>query len=97
MVSPSNLGGVPVLSLPIFIWYFANCSLNPVDGFSSKRPAGIWFSPICISPFKKVPVVKINSLHLISVPFWDKKPTTLFSLSSNINFTTGSAITVKFL
>ncbi len=40
--------------------YFFNCSLNPVVGFSLYRPAGVCFSPTCIKPFKKVPVVSIN-------------------------------------
>ena len=34
----------------------------------TQIPAGICVSPICIKPFKNVPVVKINSLHLISFP-----------------------------
>ena len=49
IVSPSSLGGVPVLSLPICNLNFSNCSLNPVEGFSSNRPAGVCFFPIRIN------------------------------------------------
>ena len=40
IVLASNLGGVPVFNLPILKSYFSNCSLKPVEGFSSYLPAG---------------------------------------------------------
>ena len=61
----SNLGGVPVLSLPIAKLNFSNCSLKPVVGFSLNLPAGVFSLPICIKPFKNVPVVSISLLHEI--------------------------------
>ena len=64
----SNLGGVPVFNLPILKLNFSSCSLKPVDGFSSYLPAGVFFSPICIRPFKNVPVVRIILDDLISLP-----------------------------
>ena len=68
IVRASNLGGVPVFNLPILKLYFSNCSLKPVDGFSLNLPAGVFSSPICIKPFKKVPVVRIILDDLISFP-----------------------------
>ena len=68
IVLASSLGGVPVLSLPILKSYFLSCSLKPVDGFSSNLPAGVLSSPICIKPFKKVPVVSINLEHKTFLP-----------------------------
>jgi len=61
----SSLGGVPVLSLPIAKLNFSNCSLKPVVGFSLNLPAGVFSSPICIRPFKNVPVVSISLLQEI--------------------------------
>ena len=93
IVLASNLGGVPVLSLPILNLYFANCSLKPVLGFSLNLPAGVFLSPICIYPFKKVPVVKINFLQITLFPFNVKKP--LIELFLNINLITGSEKMLK--
>ena len=86
--STSNLGGVPVFNLPILKLYFSNCSLNPVEGFSLYLPAGVFSSPICIKPFKKVPVVRIILDALISLPDWVEKP--IISLFLKLNFITGS-------
>ena len=88
MVLASNLGGVPVFNLPILKSYFANCSLKPVEGFSSYLPAGVLSSPICIKPFKKVPVVSINLLHDTFLPSFVSKP--FIALLLKINFITGS-------
>ena len=74
MVLESSLGGVPVFNLPILKLYFSNCSLKPVLGFSLNLPAGVISSPICINPFKNVPVVKINLLQLTLLPFCVIKP-----------------------
>ena len=63
IVLASNLGGVPVLSLPILKSYFLSCSLKPVlRAFHQTFQQEFVSSPICIKPFKKVPVVKINFL-----------------------------------
>jgi hypothetical protein len=66
IVLASSLGGVPVFNLPILKSYFSSCSLKPVEGFSLNLPAGVLSSPICIKPFKKVPVVRIIFDALIS-------------------------------
>ena len=39
---PSS-SGVPVFNLPILKLYLSSCSLNPVEGFSSNLPAGVFF------------------------------------------------------
>ena len=62
------LGGVPVFNLPIVKLCFFNCSLKPVEGFSLNLPAGVFSSPICIRPFKNVPVVSISLLQEIFFP-----------------------------
>ena len=80
IVLESNLGGVPVFNLPILKLHFFNCSLKPVLGFSLKRPAGVLSSPICINPFKNVPVVKINLLQLILLSFDVTNPLITFFL-----------------
>ena len=59
IVRASSLEGVPVFSLPNLKSYFSNCSLKPVEGFSSNLPAGSFCSPICIRPLRNVPVVRI--------------------------------------
>ena len=69
MVLESSLGGVPVLSLPILKLCLVNCSDKPMDALSLNLPADVLSSPICMRPFKKVPVVKINLEHNISLPF----------------------------
>ena len=51
-----------------------------IEGLSPTLPASCFSEPILINPCKKVPVVKINSLHLISAPLWQIKPKTLFLL-----------------
>ena len=89
----SSLGGVPVFNLPILKLYFFNCSLKPVDGFSLNLPAGVLLSPICIKPFKKVPVVNIIFEDLISFPDCVIKP--IISLLLKINLITGSEKMLK--
>ena len=71
----SNLGGVPVFNLPILKLYFSSCSLNPVEGFSLNLPAANFSSPICIKPFKKVPVVRIILDDFTYLPDWVANPT----------------------
>ena len=39
-----------------------------MEGFSLYLPAGVFSLPICINPFKKVPVVSITLDDLISLP-----------------------------
>ena len=89
----SSRGGVPVLSLPILKLYFLNSSLKPVLGFSLNLPAGVLSLPICIKPFKKVPVVRINLLHLTLFPFSVINP--FISLLEKIKLTTGSEKMLK--
>ena len=43
-------------------------------GFSLYLPAGVRLSPIWIRPFKNVPVVRINLLQFILLPFNVIKP-----------------------
>ena len=82
MVLESSLGGVPVFNLPILKLYFSNCSLNPVEGFSSYLPAGVLSSPMCIKPFKKVPVVSISLEHKTFLPSLVINPVIAFLLKS---------------
>ena len=93
MVLESNLGGVPVFNLPILKLYFCNCSLKPVLGFSLNRPAGVFSSPIWISPFKNVPVVRINLLQLTLYPLSVINP--FIVLFEKINLITGSEKMLK--
>ena len=68
MVFLFNLGGVPVLSLPTFkgrdLSFFASLSLEG----SPKRPPEDWSRPVCRTPPRKVPVVKIIAPPKISSP-----------------------------
>ena len=64
-----------------------------MDALSLNLPADVLSSPICIRPFKKVPVVKINLEHNISLPFSVWKPLILFL--SKIKPIMGSEKTVK--
>ncbi len=93
IVLASSLGGVPVFNRPILNSYFSNCSLKPVLGFSLYLPAGVRSSPICINPFKKVPVVSIILLQLTFLPFNVRKP--FIVLFEKINFITGSEKMLK--
>ena len=88
IVRESNLGGVPVFNLPISKLNFFNCSLKPVVGFSLYLPAGVCFSPTCIKPFKKVPVVSISLDILIFLPDLVMNP--VITYFSNINSITVS-------
>jgi hypothetical protein len=92
-VRASSLGGVPVFNLPILKLYFSNCSLNPVEGFSLNLPAGICSSPICIKPFKNVPVVKIILDEIIFLPDFVVKLFIVFLLK--LNLITGSEKMLK--
>jgi len=56
-------------------------------------PAGVLLSPICINPFKNVPVVKINLLQLTLLPLAVINP--FITLFAKINLITGSEIIVK--
>ena len=64
-----------------------------MDALSLNLPADVLSSPICMRPFKKVPVVKINLEHNISLPFSVWKPLILFL--SKIKPIIGSEKTVK--
>ena len=64
-----------------------------MDALSLNLPAEVLSSPICIRPFKKVPVVKINLEHNISLPFSVWKPLILFL--SKMKPVIGSEKTVK--
>ena len=64
-----------------------------MDALSLNLPADVLSSPICIRPFKKVPVVKINLEHNISLPFSVWKPLILFL--SKMKPVIGSEKTVK--
>ena len=79
---------MPVFNLPILKLYFFNCSLKPVDGFSLYLPAGVFSSPMCIKPFKKVPVVRIIFDDLTSLP--DRVVNPIISLFLKLNLITGS-------
>ncbi len=58
IVRPSSRGGVPVLSRPSAKPARRKVCDRPSDGASPTRPAGIFSSPIWISPPRKVPVVR---------------------------------------
>ena len=65
----SNLGGVPVLSLPTFkfkpLSFFASWSLEG----SPTLPPDDCSRPVCITPPRNVPVVKITESEKNSSPF----------------------------
>ena len=60
MVLPSNLGGVPVLSLPVCTPSDCRRCDNPIAGASSIRPAGILSKPLYINPLRNVPAVMMT-------------------------------------
>ena len=62
-------GGVPVFNLPIENFKDWMVSASLIEGLSPTLPADLVFEPILICPLKNVPVVKINLLHLILLPF----------------------------
>ena len=53
----NNLGGVPVLSLPIDNFSFSIFFANAIEGLSPTLPAAEALLPSLINPLKKVPVV----------------------------------------
>ena len=61
----NNLGGVPVLSLPIENFSSFNLFASLIDGLSPTLPAWVLFFPSLIIPLKKVPVVKTTEEQLI--------------------------------
>ena len=67
-VLPSSLGGVPVFSLPNLSGKDLSFSANLLLGLSPFLPPGFFFSPVCITPPKKVPVVSITLSPLIFCP-----------------------------
>ena len=77
---PSTLGGVPVFILPDSKPKLNKSSVIPVDALSPALPPPNCLSPICIVPFKKVPLVNTTDLDLISMPRDVLTPTT-FSFS----------------
>ncbi|MDT4865753.1 hypothetical protein FQZ97_1005760 [compost metagenome] len=68
IVRPSRRGGVPVLSRPTAKPRPRKVSESPSAGFSPMRPAGIFFSPIWIRPFRNVPVVNTTAAQESSRP-----------------------------
>ena len=76
-VSPSSLGGVPVFSLPTgksnALSFFASLLLAG----SPILPPDSWCSPVCITPPKKVPVVKMTLFAFMVVPESSSTPLTL--------------------
>ena len=42
-------------------------SASSADGGSSTRPAGLVSEPMCVSPFRNVPVVTISARHPIRI------------------------------
>ena len=74
---PSIRGGVPVFIRPLSNPSPTNCSVIPVEDLSPALPPPNFFSPMCISPFKKVPFVKTTALALISEPSAVSTPTHL--------------------
>ncbi len=68
MDEESSLGGVPVFKRDNLKPLFTIDSVKSIEGFSPKRPAEYFLSPIWINPLKKVPEHTINAEVLISLP-----------------------------
>lgn len=62
------LGGVPVFNLPILRPSPFMESLSIVLGNSPTLPPEVFKSPVCIKPFKKVPVVITTAFDSINAP-----------------------------
>ena len=74
MVRPSSRGGVPVFRRPSAKPAARACVDRPIAGASPTRPAGICFSPIWMSPRRKVPVVSTTAPAVISRPSAEPEP-----------------------
>ena len=78
ILSRFNRGWVPVFKRPSSNPAARNDCDNFVEGFSPTLPAGRLSSPICIRPFKKVPVVMTMESHWNSSPLAVRIPLTSF-------------------
>ena len=65
IVSFFNLGGVPVFNLPVLNPNSVKFSVSPADFSSPTLPPEIDFRPVCISPFKNVPQVRMTAFAAI--------------------------------
>ena len=73
-------GGVPVFNRSLSNPRDTNCSVMPVAARSADRPPPNFFSPIWITPFKKVPLVNTTASLSISIPSAVLTPQTVLPL-----------------
>ena len=76
MLDSFILAGVPVLSLPMGSCKSYNFFDKGMDVSSPTRPPDIFSSPLNITPFKKVPVVKMVLVDVIFSPVLNSTPYT---------------------
>ncbi len=74
---PSTRGGVPVFILPDSKPLASRVAVKPVEGLSPALPPPKFLSPIWISPFRKVPLVRMTVLEYIFKPSEVTTPVTL--------------------
>ena len=67
-------GGVPVFRRPRGSSSRANVRVSPIEGASPTRPAAVCWSPIWITPRRKVPVVSTAAPQWITDPSAHKTP-----------------------
>ena len=75
-------GGVPVFIRPLSKPKSTRHSVRPSAAGSAIRPPPYCFSPMCIIPFKNVPLVRIRVRHPISTPSEVFTPVTVPLLST---------------
>ena len=94
IVSPSSLGGVPVLSRPTLKGMLRNLVAKILLGGSPILPPGFCSKPVCIMPPKNVPVVSMTLLVFISPP--EEVFIAITAPSSTIMSSTESPVIVNF-
>ena len=72
----SILTGVPVFIRPASKPSSTSCSVMPCEALSPALPPSALLRPMCISPPRNVPAVRITDLALNSTPIWVRTPTT---------------------